>query len=107
MSNYCESCKYWRRGGVLVHQCGKFGLNPSFIGEIVGSTSDKHPVVCLQDEKSQMGLCLHPALGSDYVSGWLGRSADGDRTDGVFAGCDENRGHLTTGARFGCIHFSQ
>jgi hypothetical protein len=48
---------------------------------------------------------VHPSLGSDYVDDWLGRKLPEERTDGVYAGCDENRGHLNTGEDFGCVHF--
>ena len=101
----CKNCKHWRRGGSLVHEHGKFGMNPDFVGEIVGATSDKSAVVCMIDAKSKTGLCLHPALGSDYVDDWLNRKLPEERTDGVFAGCDENRGVLATGEDFGCVHF--
>ena len=101
----CKNCKHWRRGGSLVREHGRFGLNPDYTGEIVGKTSDKQNVVCMADAKAKTGLCLHPALGSDYVDGWLNRKLPEDRIDGVFAGCGENRGHLATGEDFGCVHF--
>lgn len=73
-------------------------------GEIVGKNR-QYSVVCLLDSKSKMGLCLHPSLGSDYVDDWLSRKMPEKRTDGVYAGCDENRASLNTGEDFGCVHF--
>ena len=101
----CQNCTYWHRGGLLGYEHGRFGRNPDFVGEVVGATSDKSAVVCMTDDKSKMGLCLHPALGSDYTDNWLNRKLSEERTDGVFAGCDESRGSLMTGEDFGCVHF--
>jgi hypothetical protein len=101
----CKNCKHWRRGGCLVYENGRLGLNPTYTGEIVGSDGDGRSIVCLIAQHAKIGLCLHPSIGSDCVDSWLNRSIPDDRIDGVFAGCDENRGYLAVGENFGCIHF--
>ena len=54
------------------------------------------------------GLCLHPAMGSDYIWDWRSvRPGTRSRTDGVFATSDDDRGDLIVGEDFGCIHFQQ
>lgn len=100
----CKNCKFWRRGGSLNHEHGIFGNRPDVTGEIIIAKGSRGvPIVCSTDSKSEFGICLHPSIGSDYTNGWLGRE---DRmTDGVYAGCDEERAGLEVGQDFGCIHF--
>lgn len=83
----CKTCKHWYRGGEFVHAPEGRALN-----------------VC---DDSRTGLCLHPSMGSDYVDDWMQRKPPQERTDGIYAGCDEGRGHVVMGEDFGCIHFQE
>jgi hypothetical protein len=64
-------------------------------------------VVCESDfaSKATSGLCLHPSIASDCMDSWMERCTKECPTDGVYSTCDEERGHLVTGEKFGCIHF--
>jgi hypothetical protein len=64
---------------------------------------DASKIVKSGNEKT--GMCLHPKINSDYVESWTGRDHAEDIMDGLYADCDENRGHLHVGPDFGCIHF--
>jgi len=103
----CKDCKHWRRGGRFVHEKGIFGLNPDFVGEVVLETKKGPNIVCMVDPKAKTGLCLHPSMGSDYVDSWMERNSGLAPKDGVFASSDDERGDLTAGEDFGCIHFSR
>jgi hypothetical protein len=81
----CKDCKHFARGGIFQH---------------------KEPNLIL-DETKHNGLCLNQKVASDHVDGWLSRETLPYQTDGIYAGCDENRGYLLVGENFGCIHFEQ
>ena len=64
--------------------------------------------VLKKDETAPEGLCLHEAVQSDYVCGWLRRDIkDTPAFRGLVASCDETRGNLTTDQDFGCIHHEE
>lgn len=64
-----------------------------------------HYVVCELSISSNFGLCLHPSIASDCMDSWMDRCTKRCPVDGVYSTCDEERGQLVTGQKFGCIHF--
>lgn len=68
---------------------------------------DGQAVVCRLDDSAKHGLCLHPSVTSDCMDSWMERCTKRCPVDGVYATCDEERGHLVTGQGFGCIHFKR
>jgi hypothetical protein len=66
---------------------------------------DGQAVVCRLDDSAKHGLCLHSSVTSDYMDSWMDRVTKECPIDGVQATCDEDRGYLETGEKFGCIHF--
>lgn len=81
----CKNCKYFKKGHF--------------------KHSSEGPIIF--EEESSTGMCLHLKICSDYVDDWLGRETETPINDGVYANCDENRGHLIVGEHFGCIHFEK
>lgn len=100
--NTCDCCKFWRRGGYF-DRVPKDSDQEIVLRDPPDGPFNPHHIAVMTGE-SVMGLCLHPSIGSDYSEGWLKRGLTSERPDGVFAGCDESRGCLETGERFGCIH---
>lgn len=87
--NTCESCRYFIRG--------------RFEREIPW---ELHSPVVVIPEDGDFGRCVNVKVGSDYVEGWIRGDAYAPRTtDSIFADCDENRGDLSVGKDFGCIHW--
>ncbi len=50
----------------------------------------------------EYGKCLHEKIKDDCIL-----ENDSCPIDGIYATCDEYRGHLIVGPLFGCIHFTQ
>ena len=89
----------------MAHKQGLFGLNPDYDGEDMGTEHMGRRIVCMTEPDLKVGLCLHPALSSDYLDGWLNRTGETDLVDGAVARSDDDRGSLAVGEDFGCIHF--
>lgn len=58
-----------------------------------------------ESDNPELGICLHEKIVSDYKDGWLKTNTKTPPDDGIYATCDEGRGHLIVGKNFGCIHF--
>lgn len=101
---FCKNCKYWRRGGELEYEEGRFGNCPELKGEIVGKNKGRN-IVCMTNNRLKSGICLHPVLRDCCTDSWLCRTSRPKPRNGVFADCDEHRAFLTIGENFGCIHF--
>ena len=102
----CSNCKFWRRGG----QIARVTLDSTDVEILIENPPAKswepHKIAVLVDHTEKIGLCLHEAVRSDYVEGWLTRAPANCRPDGISAEDDEGRACLSTGESFGCIHFS-
>lgn len=81
----CANCKFFRMGWFKHTENG-------FVIEEVDDVED--------------GMCLHPKIGSDTKDSWLKTNTETPPIDGIYASCDEERGHLHVGKNFGCIHFT-
>lgn len=79
----CKNCKHFSKGYFQHSEIG--------------------PIIVWQDSK--FGMCLCEKVTSDNINDWLGREPKEQSIDGLYAGCDENRGSLSVGEDFGCIHF--
>jgi hypothetical protein len=85
----CKDCKYYR--------IGHFDYNDN--KEKVFIDTD------IADIRSYT-ICFNDKISSDSIDKWFNR-AIGEREDGVYAECDEERAWLHIGKNFGCIHFEQ
>ena len=94
----CKTCKHFARGGEYRRPCD------------IGGDHKRIPARLVTDETAKTGLCLHPAMRSDYVEDWtvgIDWEKDHERAapvNGVCASCDEMRGFLSVGEDFGCIY---
>lgn len=76
----------------FIQECHKF--------EVAGES-----IVCEVNPSKKHGICLHPSIASDCMDSWVDRFTRECPVDGIQATCDEERGYLETGEKFGCIHF--
>lgn len=80
----CDSCKYFKIG---------------YFERAYNTEGFK-----IKDKNCEHGLCLNPKVSSDYVNDWTHRKNE-IALDGLHSTCDEERGDLLVGKRFGCIHW--
>lgn len=86
----CASCKYFSTGN-FTHNTDVFHSEDGC--RIENDVAEK-----------DYGICLNEKVSSDYVDDWMKRKVD-KSSDGIYATCDEGRGHLEVGKDFGCVHW--
>jgi len=90
----CKDCKYFVLGG-----------NWTWKDSVFNQEAGK--VVVINKHEKDFGMCMHNKVRSDYIDGWMDRDSEELTNDSIYAGSNENRGHLEVGKNFGCIYFKE